>query len=337
MQKFVFVLLWLAAGVSAYAECPDVRLDVGGVMSAMPVFDQATAGGEKDMNLCYAVAATQLLDASRLSQAKPTELTSPWWVAVNYSVQYKGRGAKADLEFGETDKALESAKQFGLCRQSDLFDDHKTEDIIQFHTDLKRVYSGDDRESKLETLLQNFRYLKDPKKLAEVSIKVLKEKTFLSFLKVLFSEKCEGKVYQEPQFEVDRQDLDLNPITLEQKQDLIRHTLTSKQPLEASICSQALRNPAYRGILQSGKFARDCMRHSVLVLGSREQAGQCQYLVRDTYGANSCQRQLHGNAWYHSSFECQGGQVWVPEKVLFDNTWGVTRVIRKPSADQAKL
>jgi hypothetical protein len=314
----------------AQADCRDIRLDAKGAMSSLPVFDQANASGDRDMNLCYAVAAAQLLDASKFGMKKiaQSEMTSPWWLAVNYSMQFKRQGDSADVGFGETDKALESAKQSGVCSQADLFGDHKNEEIMDFHGKLKKVFSGSERESKLQSLLRDFRFLTDPKQLAEVSGKVLKAKNFISFLQLLFQEKCQGKVQQEPSFEVQRMDLDRKPISADEKQSLIEQTLQSQQPLEASICSQALRNPDYQGLSDNGKFARDCMRHSVLILGSRDQGGQCQYLVRDTYGTESCQRKYKGSSWYHSSLQCESGQVWVPEKVLFANTWGVTRVLR---------
>jgi len=333
VQKIIWILLCFAA-IRANAECRDIRLDVEGSMSSLPVFDQANSSGEKDMNLCYAVAAAQLLDASKFGPKKMenSELTSPWWLAVNYSMQFKRQTDYTDVGFGETDKALEAAKQSGICRQADLFEDRKTEEIMEFHGKLKSIFGGLERESKLQTVLKEFRFLKDPTQLAEVSAKVLKAKNFLSFLQLLFQEKCHGKVQQEPLYEVQRMDLDRKPISFEAKQGLIRQTLESQQPLEASICSQALRDPDYRGLLESGKFARDCMRHSVLILGSREKGGQCQYLVRDTYGPESCQRKRQGSSWYHSSLQCESGQVWVPEKLLFDNTWGVTRVVRSTSA-----
>ncbi len=336
VQKIIWILLCLVA-VRAQAECQDIRLDVGGSMSALPVFDQATPGGEKDMNLCYAVAAAQLIDASRFAGQKATtaEMTSPWWLALNYSVQFKTRNDNADIEFGETDKALESAKRFGLCRQEDLFENRSSDEIIAFHAKLKKSFRAEDRENSLHALLSETQFFKDPVRITEVASKVSKERTFLSFLRTLFDEKCQGKVYQEPSFTVERMDLDRKPIPLEAKQDLIRQTLVGQQPLEASICSQALSNPEYRGILDSGKFARDCMRHSVLIVGSRSQKGQCQYLVRDTYGAQSCQRKRNGSSWYHSSLECDSGQVWVPEKILFDNTWGVTRILKSGPATVA--
>lgn len=329
MQKLIGLLLCFAV-LRAQADCQDIRLDIEGSMSSLPVFDQATAGGERDMNVCYAAAAAQLLDASRFGSKKisSAEMTSPWWLAANYSQQFKTKNANADIAFGETDKALEMAKLSGVCSQADLFEDRKTEEIIQFHGELRSIYKGEERENKLKKLLSEFHFLKDPQKLTEVSAKVLKEKSFLSFLRLLFQEKCHGKVQQEPAFAVERRELDRDPLSIEAKRDLIRQTLINQQPLEASICSQVLRNPEYSGFSEHGSFARDCMRHSVLILGSRSKGGSCQYLIRDTYGSQSCARKRKGNSWYHSSLKCEAGQVWVPEKSLFQNTWGVTRVLR---------
>jgi hypothetical protein len=331
--KIIPFLIVLLATAFATA-CPDIRLDTeGAALGSYPVFDQANADAGTDMNICYAATAAHLLDtfrASRQASANRTEITSPWWVAVNYSSSFK-KEENSDVQFGEPDKALEAVKKDGACSQEDLFGSQPTEEIIRFHEMLKDFYQSaainktQEKESlgKLEGILQKMGFMKDPTALASVSMKAIQEKTFVLFLRTLFQGKCQGKVKQEPGFQIERIDADRKGLSNDEKDDIISQTLAKSLPIEVSICSQVLRNPSSK---PSADFKSRCMRHSVLVVGSRSTQGQCQYLVRDTYGTESCRRKRNGEPWYHPSLECQNGQVWVPAQALMSNTWGMTRI-----------
>jgi hypothetical protein len=283
------------------------------------------------MNICYAATAASLIDTYRAegSQAR-SEITSPWWVAVLYSSEFK-REENPDLDFGEPDKALESLKREGVCSQADLFDNKPTEDIIRFHGMLKEFYqSGAEKKSeepntlqkKLEELLEKVGFLKDPTTLAEISMKAIQEKTFVLFLRTLFNGKCQGKIKASSAYDIERIEADRLNLSNERKGEIIDQTLKKDQPIEVSMCSQVLRNPQY---VPKENFKK-CLRHSILVVGSRNIGGQCQYLLRDTYGVESCNRKRKGEPWYHPSLECQSGQVWVPREALLINTWGMTRI-----------
>ena len=336
MVKIHILIFLLMVSIRGWA-CADIRLDTAGAsLASYPVFDQANASAATDMNICYAATAAQLLDSFRATKSQQqvrTEFTSPWWLAVNYSSSFK-KEENPDVAFGEPDKALEAAKMDGVCSQEDLFGNKATEDIIRFHQLLKEFYQSSaktkdnekDHTQKLESLLQQMDFIKDPAQLAQISLKAVKEKTFVLFLRTLFQGKCQGKVKQEPFFQVQRIEAEKDDFSVAQKTDLIDETLGKALPIETSICSQVLRNPEFT----PGKnFKNNCLRHSVLVVGSREKNGQCQYLVRDSYGPESCQRKRNGEPWYSSSLECQNGQVWVPAKSLAKNTWGFTRVAEK--------
>ncbi|MEZ0391567.1 MAG: hypothetical protein ACAH59_05090 [Pseudobdellovibrionaceae bacterium] len=337
-MKILFIFIALLAGQATALACPEIRLDKAGSLSSYPVFDQANASAGTDMNICYAATAAQLLDTYRASRAQQEQLqnerTSPWWLAVNYSSSYK-KDENSDVQFGEPDKALETIKIDGVCSQADLFGDQPTEEIIRFHQMVKEFYqsAGKNTEEKdavlkLETLLQSLGFIKDSTLLADISVKALKEKTFVLFLRTLFQGKCQGKVKQDPAFQIERIDTERKGTPVEEKDKIIMETLQKSQPIEVSVCSQVLRTPDYDGSKGSKPrhFAKDCMRHSMLVIGSRTQKGECQYLVRDTYGSHSCTRTRNGQPWYHPSLECDGGQVWVPKEAVLKNIWGMTRI-----------
>lgn len=324
--------------------CPEIRLDTQGALASYPVFDQANASADRDMNICYAATAAHLIDTFRASQAKEevrSSITSPWWVAVKYSSNFKS-DENSDVQFGEPDKALEAIKKEGMCSQEDLFGDKPTEEIIRFHSMLKEFYTSTMKSAdvtepaapKLESLLQKMEFIKDPTALAQISMNALKEKTFVRFLRTLFQGKCQGKIKTDSSYMVERIDTERKETPIEQKDEVILQTLQKAQPIEVSLCSQVLRTLDYDGSKSNrpGKFKRNCMRHSMLVVGSRTHNGQCQYLVRDTYGSQSCTRKRNGAPWYHSSFECEGGQIWVPKENLLRNIWGMTRISPEATA-----
>jgi hypothetical protein len=332
-MKIILSLGLLLAAGQALA-CADIRLDTAGALASFPVFDQATQSANTDMNICYAATAAQLIDTYRASKpeakAQLSSPTSPWWVAVNYSSAFKKEN-NPDVQFGEPDKALEALKTDGVCSQQDLFGDKPTEDIIRFHQMLKEFYQSvatkkqEDKDSvqKLESILGKVGFIKDPTALAEISIKAIQEKTFVLFLRTIFHGKCQGKVKTNSPYDVERIDAERLNLSDDKKEQIVTQTLEKSQPIEVSICSQVLRNPQYAPAADFKK----CMRHSILVVGSRTASnGQCQYLVRDTYGPGSCQRKRNGEPWYHPSLECQNGQVWVPQEALMKNAWGMTRV-----------
>jgi hypothetical protein len=339
-------LLFFAWSASA-SECTDIRLDVDGVMAQLPVFDQAGPDWNQDTNICYAAAAAQLVDAFRhqKSPSAKARLISPWWVATNYSTLYKK--GEDGLEFGEIGKALQAMKDKGVCSQEDLFEDQKPEKVVHFYHLLKDFFSKNilgkkaqasdgskDTESdannemtaRLGALLTESEFIKDPLKASEISSKARKATSFVSFVESIFGDKCNGKISSESAFNFQRIEFDKSGLSRVERTRLIHATLSATQPLEASICSQMLREPDYRGVTSQGAYSESCMRHSVMIIGSRKRKGQCDYLVRDMYGAGSCARQINGKPWYNPALECQGGQLWIPEQPLLNNTWGLTRI-----------
>ncbi len=351
MKLIIIVLLLTFAGQgialasSSSFECDNIRLDVDGVMAQLPVFDQAGPDWNQDTNICYAAAAAQLVDAFRLqkSPAKKKQPISPWWVATNYSTLYK----KADegLEFGEIAKALQAMKDKGVCSQEDLFADLKPEKVVHFYHLLKEYFTKNSlgkpahagSNEKLSALLKESEFTTDSSLANEMSHHARHATTFVSFVESLLGDKCKGKISTEDEFNFQRIEFDRSGLSRQERARLIHSTLRATQPLEASICSQMLREPGYRGVSAQGAYSESCLRHSVMVIGSRKNQGQCDYLVRDMYGAGSCSREINGKPWYNPALECTGGQLWISQKLLLDNAWGLTRISLPPQAQNLPL
>jgi hypothetical protein len=64
-----------------------------------------------------------------------------------------------------------------------------------------------------------------------------------------------------------------------------------------------------RGDINAG--SRQATRlHAVLVIGSRRKDGECQYLLRNSWGKNACAR---GKG---EAVECDNGNYWVSQRTL---------------------
>ena len=139
----------------------------------------------------------------------------------------------------------------------------------------------------------------------------------------------------------------------------IEKLLQSNQPIGISYCSTVLRNGNYQGIynsrnddlkwytrservkLEKDKQAKSidtkekkrCGRHASVITGSRKYKGQCQYLLKNSWGDTSykdhpnciCQR---NNGSY---FDCKRGDgnhnrvgCWVDSKKLTPNLFKLT-------------
>ena len=116
-----FALLFLCGSIDAHADsikesdCGKVRLDeAGGSMEHVPVTDQG------DLGICYAHAASELVDAYRFSHEPPKGdqehdfLTNPLAAALLYAELEKS----ASIEGGNACDTVDALKKYGLCRRT---------------------------------------------------------------------------------------------------------------------------------------------------------------------------------------------------------------------------
>src|SRR6185437_884795 len=123
--------------------CPNIRLDQGnGPVAPIPTYDQ------EDKNICYAIVASELVDAYRFSSpdANRKQLTSYLVTASHFSGMYRetlnkmpGVQRTDGLELGTPYWAILALKAEGSCDQNQLFKDPATAGIDKNLSDLNRI------------------------------------------------------------------------------------------------------------------------------------------------------------------------------------------------------
>lgn len=96
-------------------------------------------------------------------------------------------------------------------------------------------------------------------------------------------------------------------------------------PVGISYCSRVLkRGKNFKGISSYGVWGHnfkkkdgktDCGNHASLVIGTRNNGGKCEFLIRNTWGTGC------GN--YSKDFKCENGNIWLPEDVLKNNLYRI--------------
>jgi hypothetical protein len=90
--------------------------------------------------------------------------------------------------------------------------------------------------------------------------------------------------------------------------------LKNQMPTGIDICSTVLVNHAFVG---GGNYKSDaCAAHALVVIGKKEEGGECSYLVRNSWGA-----QFRNYDW-----PTDRGDIWISESALRDNVFGVSTV-----------
>jgi hypothetical protein len=76
----------------------------------------------------------------------------------------------------------------------------------------------------------------------------------------------------------------------------VDQSLVKNKPVSISMCSGMLSKPSYRGLnSKNGIINRDqCGAHEVLVTARKKIGDSCQYMVRNSWGAN----------WHPSKLKC---------------------------------
>jgi hypothetical protein len=137
LLKLNSILLFLAmtatsspAFAIAEKDCGDIRLDQnGGPFAEMPVYNQLAFADKSDTNICFAVAASQIIDAHRFSEEGklPAQLTAPVSLALTTKYNALGwtevdilpqPGPEAILGTESVREALENAKVYPVCDQN---------------------------------------------------------------------------------------------------------------------------------------------------------------------------------------------------------------------------
>jgi hypothetical protein len=93
-----------------------------------------------------------------------------------------------------------------------------------------------------------------------------------------------------------------NPISI------LDANLKSGKPVGANICANFLTQKNYYGATSGSSVNRDCLQHAVVIIGKRDRAGSCEYLIRNSWGPN-----------YQYAWPTSTGDVWVNQYSLLGN------------------
>lgn len=264
----------------------------------IPVYDQAETG------ICYAYAASQMVDCYRFSHGDPsTDLTNPVYAAtISKTYNPRSRINSESLYGGFSENVIEVLKSHGSCSQSEV-----EKNLALFKSDLsvgdaqvlafleesfKKYNQKSSRDSvvrlvqnKIQSLgqceLQYMANIVDLAGLQGIGARTILEEVFRS---------CEAKLKQ----------VKLPPIqTFDAGSDAwIKKNLDaalSRNPVSIGVCSQFFDEYDFQGLKGlNPPFTRrstrnvkgSCKPHAVVVTGRRNVGGKCQYLVRNSWGTS---------------------------------------------------
>lgn len=358
LKKLLVILFLFFITSNVHADCPNTNLQVmeNSPFQRIPVYDQNGLGS------CYAYTASQMVDFYRLKSGYgKLGLTHPIWLALKFS-EYYGYDS---LETGNVKNAVNIIRERGVCRddevqkrlnqykaESDLSDAELMNIIEQINsawdtpgfTNIGQIFDKavdeswsknacfDQREVRTKIFshfrLNNGRY---------------RRVLAVSFLKEALAS-CKGDQVYRPVIPAVRDSC--QDCSDREMNDLIDDQLKSGLPVAFSYCAKVLEEPSYRGISDDrnkdiylwyrSNYLVDretCGSHGSLVVGSRQNQGQCQYLVRNSWGSSSYE--AHPNCLCEiekGKYEdCQHGDgspnvvgCWVNRSDLTPNVMSVT-------------
>jgi hypothetical protein len=127
VYKVLFLAYLITSNALAKNNCSTVRLDKqDGPFSVIPVYNQKKFVKD-DPGICYAVTASQLIDADRFFQGDRTltQLSSPLSISIEYYKEKKrnmfsGDNSKNRLSLGDVLEAIVKSQNKPLCNQRKL-------------------------------------------------------------------------------------------------------------------------------------------------------------------------------------------------------------------------
>ncbi|HBQ21590.1 MAG: hypothetical protein A2Z91_02445 [Deltaproteobacteria bacterium GWA2_38_16] len=268
---------------------------------------------------CYAFTAADLLSY------KTGQLISAVDVANAYNDESM-RGAfkslfgykEADIEGGWIEDALEAANKRGLCLEQDLpSSDVAFTEYLSLKQALKRLEEDQTKleEAKKQHQEEEFQACEGPlfaRMLPNLSISditdILNRTPYFVLMDTLIEENCKGKRL-EP--------IENLSITAKYK-GLFSDTGSLIKEMDDQLNHNNIVGISYYANILDNRFALELEGpHASSVVGRRwvENRQSCEYLVRNSWGANCTY-----------DFSCDRGYVWVPEDFLSRTLEGITYV-----------
>jgi hypothetical protein len=324
LSPIVMPLLLASFGADAAAplSCPNKRLDEkGGPVDAVPIHSQPD-----DIGICYAIVASELVDAYRFSDpsADRKQITSFLATAAYYSGVHREELNKMHisspngLDAGDTAPAVEVLEQMGGCDQNRLFKSDKDIDVernISDFKDLLKLYQKKEKKAPEEAVSSVFQKLDESSYSDSLSIfqndvgRIFSHPEFYQCIDDFLTEACKNITIPlsdlpKPQV-VPFKDTDKEADRKKAFVETLTASLAAEhpQPIGIEYCVETLL------LDSSDPMSRNasCTGHGSLIVGSRTgKDGQCsEVLIRYTKGPQcdpavinaACDKQVPGEYW----------------------------------------
>jgi len=310
-------------------------------MSKIPVYDQSGVG------ICYSYAASALIDAYRFSHGDSNygHFTSPVYSSVITKEQDEG----SSIEGGQIFNVIKYVKEHGSCSHQAIIKrwgdtyvniyaiDYLISKFNKFKSDYQKLclkkhsYVKNIHDALLGCTTVERASVSLPVSLVptiDVIEKYLEQENPFTFVRKIMEKTCEGNTLM-----VDLPDLRTEIFdqqfsdSFDEARNKIKSLIDGKlnqsnpQPVGISFCSTIFKEgKGHRSISTRNTYlsyfvddyeGENCLPHAAAVIGRRMHEGKCQYLIRNSYGTDC----------YKYNWPCEGGNVWIDEEDIFDNTF----------------
>lgn len=316
MIFFILILLSATPLWAAPEACSTVDLSStpGAGFADIPRWSQGQS------HLCYAFAASALIDHYRLTQGDKDRAhwTSPLLLSLKTIEHYQGLGST--LAGGKVEHAFSTAKQFGSCGSHLLSDklgsvstDQLLKTLSQYHQDAQEAPLN---RKKIAAKVRHFLRLSKIKNAFLPEIPEIEKNLELNksqFIIHTLTGFCEDVKKLD---DLPRAQLLFQPKASSQDiQERLQNLLSSQIPVGINYCANVVTDPAHTGHWDGKRWlCEENKNHSAIVIGRKWMEGKCQYLIRDS-GCEGYRPQ--------APERCHQGQYWLEAAALAQNLHGI--------------
>lgn len=305
-SKMIGILFVLFSAAVYAVDCPEVNLykKKDSPLLKQPIYDQDGAG------ICYAYASADLINYELAEQGNDQLKVDPVWAAYTFSSKWR----HGLTDGGITAQTIRSLNREGICPpdkvQSQLnefaqstglngpeiiyFLETYFEELSKINADKKNVMNDED---KFDTAYANAyinvkayhpEVLQCVEKFEQhlMTIDLLHKNVFKVFAKNIFSNCDKKTVNKNYHFNVNG--LLTHVMPNEMLNNKIRSVLSEESgPVAIGYCANVLTDKNYDGIMSVGARIpkNGCLSHESSLVGSRTKDGQCQFLLRNSWGS----------------------------------------------------
>lgn len=337
-----------------WANCEPMNLvtEENSPFQKIPVFDQ------DGLNICYAYAASQLLDYELIKKGNKERSVHPIWAALKYAE----RTERSGINMGVAIDTIKAVQKYGNCPiqtiNSSLSEwtlkanatEIEVMGLIEKLVTVLPTIPSEDIDATIKRVITKHAYSCAGNPTFDQLIPELRALSSMSSRTVLSNlvlTNCQSNAQNistsSPHIIFHKTDEEVSP-TLDKVLD------DNKSPIALSYCSRALYESSYIGLTRTNKspyadLKSDCSPHDSLIVGKKKIEGQCHYLLRNTWGSgfhhsnkdrkclcknrrtgefiDDCEEGLHNNG------ENVVEGCWVSEEVFAKNSFGITHLRSK--------